>query len=80
MTSPVNGLSEWQALSIEGITTGLLILVVCAVWDPRNGHGESVPLKFLVIIFLTSVVVVSTCTKYYYYTYLIIFNVIILNC
>lgn len=60
VTSPVSGLSEWQALSIESITTGILILVVCNVWDPRNGHGDSVPLKFLAIIFLTSVVVVST--------------------
>jgi len=61
VTSPAIGLTAWQALLIEGITTGVLMLVVCAVWDPRSGNGDCGPLKFLVIIFLTSVVVVSTC-------------------
>jgi len=60
VTSPVVGLTALQALLIEGVTTGVLILVVCAVWDPRSGNGDCGSLKFLVIIFMTSVVVVST--------------------
>jgi len=60
VTSPVVGLFVWQALLIEAITTGVLILLVCAVWDPKSGNGDCGPLKFLVMIFLTSVVVVST--------------------
>ncbi|XP_050534300.1 aquaporin-like isoform X2 [Daktulosphaira vitifoliae] len=57
VTSPVIGLSVWQALSIESLATGSLILLVCSVWDPRNDNGDCGPLKFLVIIFLTSMVV-----------------------
>jgi len=53
-------LTAWQALLIEAITTGVLILLVCAVWDPKSGNGDCGSLKFLVMIFLTSVVVVST--------------------
>jgi len=60
VTSPVVGLTAWQALIIEGITTGVLILLVCAVWDPKSGNGDCGPLKFLVMIFFASVVVVST--------------------
>lgn len=60
VTSPVVGLTAWQALLIEAITTGVLILLVCAVWDPKSGNGDCGSLKFLVMIFLTSVVVVST--------------------
>jgi len=52
-------LTAWQALLIEAITTGVLMLLVCAVWDPKSGNGDCGPLKFLVMIFLTSVVVVS---------------------
>lgn len=57
VTSPVVGLTVWQALIIEGITTGVLILLVCAVWDPKSGNGDCGPLKFLVMIFFASVVV-----------------------
>lgn len=60
VTGPAVGLTAWQALMIEGVTTGVLILLVCAVWDPRSGNGDCGPLKFLVMIFMTSVVVVST--------------------
>jgi len=59
VTSPVIGLTAWQALLIEAITTGVLMLLVCAVWDPKSGNGDCGSLKFLVMIFLTSVVVVS---------------------
>lgn len=59
VTSPVAGLSPGQALLIEAITTGVLILLVCAVWDPRSGNGDCGSLKFCVIIFFTSVIVVS---------------------
>ncbi|XP_025197871.1 aquaporin-like isoform X1 [Melanaphis sacchari] len=57
VTSPVVGLTAWQALLIEAITTGVLILLVCSVWDPKSGNGDCGSLKFLVMIFLTSVVV-----------------------
>ncbi|XP_015366203.1 PREDICTED: aquaporin-like isoform X7 [Diuraphis noxia] len=57
VTSPVMGLTAWQALLIEAITTGVLMLLVCAVWDPKSGNGDCGSLKFLVMIFLTSVVV-----------------------
>ncbi|KAE9534820.1 hypothetical protein AGLY_008112 [Aphis glycines] len=57
VTSPVVGLTAWQALLIEAITTGVLILLVCAVWDPKSGNGDCGSLKFLVMIFLTSVVI-----------------------
>jgi len=57
VTSPVAGLTPWQALLIETITTGFLILLVCSVWDPRSGNGDCGSLKFLAIIFFTSVVV-----------------------
>lgn len=59
VTTPVMGLTAWQALLIEAITTGVLMLLVCAVWDPKSGNGETGFLKFVVMIFLTSVVVVS---------------------
>lgn len=61
VTGPAVGLTAWQALMIEAVTTGVLILLVCAVWDPRSGNGDCGSLKFLVMIFMTSVVVVSTC-------------------
>ncbi|XP_060864973.1 aquaporin-like isoform X1 [Metopolophium dirhodum] len=57
VTSPVIGLTAWQAVLIEAITTGVLILLVCAVWDPKSGNGDCGPLKFLAMIFVTSVVV-----------------------
>ncbi|VVC43229.1 Hypothetical protein CINCED_3A000152 [Cinara cedri] len=57
VTTLVSGITETQGLLIEAITTGLLMLLVCAVWDPRSGNGDCASLKFLVIIFLTSVVV-----------------------
>lgn len=39
--------SAIQGLILEGIATGLLILVVCSVWDARNAKNtDSVPIKF----------------------------------
>lgn len=61
VTSLVSGMTPWQGALVETITTGVLILLVCAVWDPRSGNGDCGPLKFLVMIFMTSVVVVSYC-------------------
>lgn len=69
VTAPVSGLTPWQALMIEAVTTGVLMLVVCSVWDPRSGNGDCGSLKFLVLIFLTSVVVVSTLTCINYVNY-----------
>lgn len=59
VTSLVSGMTPWQGVLLETVTTGVLILLVCAVWDPRSGNGDCGPLKFLVMIFMTSVVVVS---------------------
>lgn len=40
-------LSAIQGLIIEGIATGVLILVVCSIWDARNEkNSDSVPIKF----------------------------------
>ncbi|KAL4148047.1 hypothetical protein QTP88_002351 [Uroleucon formosanum] len=52
VTSPVIVLTTWQTLLIEAVTTGVSILLVCAVWDPKSGNGDCGPLKFLVMIFL----------------------------
>ncbi|XP_022161344.1 aquaporin-like isoform X3 [Myzus persicae] len=57
VTSPVVGLTEWQALLIEAITTGLLVTLVCALWDPKTNNGEFGFLTFFIMIFLSSVVV-----------------------
>ncbi|XP_050433717.1 aquaporin-like isoform X2 [Adelges cooleyi] len=57
VTSPIESLSASQALLIEAIATGCLMMVVCAVWDPRSGSGDCAPLKFLAVILLTSMVV-----------------------
>nr|XP_033337306.1 aquaporin-like isoform X1 [Megalopta genalis] len=40
-------LSVIQGLLLEGIATGILMLVACAVWDPRNEKNtDSVPVRF----------------------------------
>ncbi|XP_017793997.1 PREDICTED: aquaporin-like isoform X2 [Habropoda laboriosa] len=40
-------LSAIQGLLLEGISTGILMLVACAVWDTRNARNtDSVPLRF----------------------------------
>ncbi|CAK9827016.1 unnamed protein product [Anthophora retusa] len=40
-------LSAIQGLLLEGISTGILMLVACAVWDRRNvKNTDSVPLRF----------------------------------
>jgi len=76
VTSPVVGLTWHQALLIEAITTGVLILLVCAVWDPRSGNGDCGSLKFLVMIFFTSVIVVSIYkligSKYVFFFFFVI--------
>lgn len=47
VTVPNEKISIPQALGIEFISTAVLILVCCGVWDPRNGkHHDSVPLRF----------------------------------
>lgn len=36
-----------QGLLIEGIATAILMLIACAVWDPRNSHNtDSTSLRF----------------------------------
>lgn len=36
-----------QGVLIEGISTAILMLIACAVWDSRNAHNhDSVPIKF----------------------------------
>ncbi|XP_031829607.1 aquaporin-like isoform X2 [Nomia melanderi] len=40
-------LSAIQGLLVEGIATGILMLVACAVWDPKNvKNTDSVPVRF----------------------------------
>lgn len=40
-------LSAIQGLLLEGIATGILMLVVCAIWDRRNEKNtDSIPIKF----------------------------------
>ncbi|XP_076756788.1 aquaporin-like isoform X2 [Xylocopa sonorina] len=42
-----NDLSAIQGLLLEGIATGILMLVACAVWDQRNAKNtDSVPIRF----------------------------------
>ncbi|XP_059607955.1 aquaporin-like [Phlebotomus argentipes] len=46
-TVPNAEVSPFAALSMEFIITAVLILICCAVWDPRNAkHHDSVPLRF----------------------------------
>jgi len=59
VTSPVVGLTAWQALLIEAVTTGVLVILVCALWDPKTNNGDFGFLTFFIMIFLSSVVVVS---------------------
>ncbi|XP_076237098.1 aquaporin AQPAe.a-like isoform X2 [Calliopsis andreniformis] len=40
-------LSAIQGLLLEGVSTGILMLVACAVWDSRNAKNtDSVPIRF----------------------------------
>ncbi|XP_055527526.1 aquaporin AQPAe.a-like [Wyeomyia smithii] len=47
VTSPNPRINLAQAVGIEYLATGVLVLVCCGVWDPRNAkHHDSVALKF----------------------------------
>lgn len=47
VTTPNAGITTAQAVGIEFLATGVLVLVCCGVWDPRNSKlHDSVPLKF----------------------------------
>lgn len=60
MTLPHTLITQTQAFLIETIITACLIIVVCAVWDKRNEtKGDSVPLRFGLIITALSMVAVS---------------------
>lgn len=40
-------ISPVQGLLLEGVATGVLMLIACAVWDPRNSaNTDSVALRF----------------------------------
>ena len=40
-------LTAIQGLLLEGVSTGILVLVACAVWDSRNARNtDSVPIRF----------------------------------
>ncbi|XP_015430967.1 PREDICTED: aquaporin-like [Dufourea novaeangliae] len=42
-----NELSVMQGLLLEGIGTGILMLVACAIWDKKNkDNKDSIPIKF----------------------------------
>ncbi|XP_063704947.1 aquaporin-like isoform X2 [Culicoides brevitarsis] len=46
VTMPAAGLGVTQAFFVEFICTGILVLVVCGIWDPRNKkHTDSTPLR-----------------------------------
>lgn len=43
--------SAIQGLLLEGIATGVLMLVICSIWDKRNeANTDSVPIKFGFVI------------------------------
>lgn len=53
-------LTPAQAFFIEFLATGVLILVCCSVWDPRNAtRHDSVPIKFGFTIFVLAFTTVS---------------------
>ncbi|XP_058461218.1 aquaporin AQPAe.a-like isoform X2 [Malaya genurostris] len=46
-TTPNSRITVAQAVGIEYLVSGVLVLVCCGVWDPRNAkHHDSVALKF----------------------------------
>ncbi|GAB0097141.1 aquaporin [Sergentomyia squamirostris] len=46
-TMPHPDVTSFQAVSVEFIITSILIIICCAVWDPRNAKfHDSVPLRF----------------------------------
>ncbi|XP_031636912.1 aquaporin AQPAn.G-like [Contarinia nasturtii] len=47
VTAPHPGLSPFQAVTMEYLSTTILILICGGVWDPRNAHQQdSIPVKF----------------------------------
>ncbi|XP_065087985.1 aquaporin-like [Ochlerotatus camptorhynchus] len=47
VTTPNDAITTMQAVGIEFLATGVLVLMCCGVWDPRNSKlHDSVPLKF----------------------------------
>lgn len=50
-TVPHPGLSAAQAVLGELVGTAALLMLCCAVWDPRNAHNtDSGPIKFGLLI------------------------------
>lgn len=46
VTMPATGLGVTQAFFVEFICTGILVLAICGIWDPRNKkHTDSTPLR-----------------------------------
>lgn len=59
-TKPHAKTTVMQAIVIETIITGVLILVCCAVWDKRNAHKQdSICTRFGFIVAVISIVAVS---------------------
>lgn len=59
-TVPRPDLTPVQAVAIEYLSTTVLILICCGVWDPRNAqHQDSIPLKFGLAITAIGCIVVS---------------------
>lgn len=47
VTMPNAALSSLQAVIVEAIITGILVLLCCSLWDKRNSHNtDGIPLKF----------------------------------
>uniref|UniRef100_A0A336K939 CSON015249 protein n=2 Tax=Culicoides sonorensis TaxID=179676 RepID=A0A336K939_CULSO len=46
VTMPATGLGIIQAFFVEFTCTGILVLAICGIWDPRNKkHTDSTPLR-----------------------------------
>ncbi|XP_017867985.1 PREDICTED: aquaporin AQPcic isoform X1 [Drosophila arizonae] len=47
VTLPHSEVNNLQAFGIEFVATGILVIVCCGVWDPRNAkHHDSVAIRF----------------------------------
>lgn len=60
LTSPHQSMSSFQILLLEFIATGILVLVNCGFWDPRNSKKvDALPIIAGLTIVALSLVFVS---------------------
>lgn len=63
-TVPHPDLTPVQAVAIEYLSTTVLVLICCGVWDPRNAqHQDSIGLKFGLAITAIGLIMVSVLVK-----------------